>query len=114
MMTRLSRLARFFTLLIAAMQLAVPAVVSVADGSVARSARTAGPHIEAAGQKPCPSHSADCGLCQFLSHSRAQPEAPARVVVSTEVPPAFAALIARRVTIARSGIQSRAPPTLPV
>jgi len=111
MTSRPSRRVRFLTLLLAAMQLAVPAFVSVADGSVARAGRASAAHVEEVGGKQCrPPHSEDCLICRFLSaaHSVAWSAAPcatAEEIASLRAVPAtgFAAGVLY-------GFNSRAPP----
>ena len=81
----LSRPVRFLTLLLAAMQFAVPAVVSVVDGVVARHGRESPTHIEEFGQNQCtPPHPADCAMCRFLSSTQgAVATAPAPAIDQT-------------------------------
>jgi hypothetical protein len=111
MTNRLSRPVRFLTLLLAAMQFAVPAVVSVVDGTVARSARESGTHIEAFGDNQCkPPHSADCAICRFLSTTHGQVGTPVAAVVLTKIAPPPTTLVALAGTAARHGFDSRAPP----
>lgn len=109
----LSRTTRFLTLLFAAIQFAVPAVVSVADGAIARGGRNAGSHVEDVGGKQCrPPHTEDCLLCRFLTatHSAA-PAAPAPAIEQTiaSIP---TTRIAHTAVADRYGFNSRAPPTL--
>jgi hypothetical protein len=113
MMNRLTRPARFLTLLLAAMQFAVPAVLSVVDGDLARSGRVSAPHIEDVGRNQCkPPHSADCAICQFLSTLYNRQDMPATVAIATEVAVAPADPITRSGIAARHGFNSRAPPSL--
>lgn len=112
-MSHLTRPVRFVVLLLAAMQFVVPAVVSVADGAVARSGRESAAHIEGAGANQCaPIHPADCMLCRFLSTTGSPHRASVAVVLDTDVPGPFRTLVAFRVIGARYGINSRAPPNL--
>lgn len=115
MVSRLSRPVRFLMLLLAAMQVAVPAVVSVVDGVVARHGRESPTHIEEFGQNQCkPPHPADCAICRFLSTTHAQAGTSVAAVVVTKIVPAPTTLVALSVTAARYGFDSRAPPTLPI
>lgn len=60
--------ARFLTLLLGAIQLAMPAVVSVADGAFAKQVRDPSMHVESSGDNQCtPPHAAECAACRFLS-----------------------------------------------
>jgi hypothetical protein len=70
-MTRRSPLVRFLTLAWASLQMAAPAITSIADGRLsldnASAPRT---HVEATTTEKCPVvESPDCGLCRFLSTS---------------------------------------------
>ena len=70
-MKRRSPLIRFVTLAWATLQLAAPALTSIADGQLAMD-NSAAPrtHIEATTSDSCPVvHSPDCGLCRILSTS---------------------------------------------
>ena len=61
---------RFVTLLLAALQLAMPGLASLADAAAARESRsTYGvTHVEEPGGAQCPPvHTDECALCQFLS-----------------------------------------------
>src|SRR5260221_992407 len=102
MTSRLSRPFRLLTLLLAAMQFAVPAVVSVVDGDGARAGRPLGTHVEEFGQNQCkPPHSADCAICRFLSTAHSQPGTPVAAFVATEV----AAAPSTRVALSASAAQ---------
>ena len=112
MPTRLTRSARFLTLLLAAMQFAVPAVVSVVDGAVAESARVTGTHVEEFGRNKCtPPHSADCAICRFLSTTQSHGSTAVAAVIVSRVSAAPETLVALSATTARHGFDSRAPPT---
>ena len=111
MTSNLSRPVRLLTLLLAAMQFAVPALVSVADGSGARAGRTSAAHIEEVGGKQCrPPHSEDCLICRFLSatHQAASSAAPA--CVGEEISSPSASLVSPSAVDDRRGFNSRAPP----
>lgn len=110
---RLSRLTRCLTLLFAAMQIATPAFVSVADGARDRSVREEGSHVEQFGQNACtPPHSADCAACRFLSGNVGDVSPTVSMFVSTDVAPAPGRLVAVGSAAARDGFNSRAPPIL--
>ena len=110
---RMSRPVRTLTLLLAAIQFAVPAVVSVADGALAQSGRGSGMHVEDVGNNHCkPPHSADCAICQFLSTVHSQTTPAAVAVISQHVGSTPTAAIAQAVASDRRGFNSRAPPTL--
>ena len=68
-MLRLRRSVRVFGLLWAALQFALPGAVSVFDGiATLRDGIGAVAHIEDTSGKSCqPPHSAECGLCRYLS-----------------------------------------------
>lgn len=111
--THLSRPVRFLTLLLAAMQFAVPAVVSVVDGVVARHGRESATHIEEFGQNACkPPHSADCAVCRFLSTTHGQVDASVAAAVVTTIAPSPTTLVAHSATAAPQGFDSRAPPAI--
>src|SRR5215208_3093594 len=113
MLFRARRAIRFLTLCLATLQLALPAVVSVLDGSVARAGRDARAHVEDVAQSSCREpHSADCAICQFLSASHGQ----ARNVEVATVPQAAASVRATPVAVygsaSHSRLHSRAPPSI--
>ena len=111
--THLSRPVRFLTLLLAAMQFAVPAAMSVVDGTVARWGQDAGSHVEAFGQNACkPPHSADCAVCRFLSTTHGQIDASVAAAVVTTIAPSPTTLVALSAAAARHGFDSRAPPAI--
>ena len=70
-MKRRSPLFRFVTLAWASLQLAAPALTSIADGQLSvNDAFRNTTHIEATTSASCPVvHSPDCGLCRYLSTS---------------------------------------------
>lgn len=72
-MNRRSPLLRFFTIAWASLQVAAPAVTSIADGwSTLTSASAPRTHVEATSDESCPVvHSPDCGLCRYLTTSAA-------------------------------------------
>lgn len=59
---------RILTLLFAAAQFALPGLAAVAEGEFGGDVRKAGMHVEATGGGDCtPPHSADCGVCRYLT-----------------------------------------------
>lgn len=64
-----SRTLRLWTVLWAALQIALPAVASIEDGRLAtRAAFDSRPHVEDVTGSDCaPVHGADCALCKQLS-----------------------------------------------
>ena len=72
-MRRRSRLFRVVTLAWATLQLAAPALASIADGQLSvNDVFRNTTHIEATTSSSCPVvHSPDCGLCRYLSTSPA-------------------------------------------
>lgn len=68
-MKRRTTLVRFLALVWATLQVASPALASIADGMLAReSATSPSTHVEATTSASCPVvHSPDCGVCRYLS-----------------------------------------------
>ena len=107
----LSRFARFLTLMLAAIQFAAPAFVSVADGAFAKQVRDPGMHVEETGSTECtPPHAADCMVCRFLSGSVGRTEAPATFAVVVAAQPAPALLVQAGPGSIRRGFDARGPP----
>jgi hypothetical protein len=107
----MSRLTRAITFLFAAVQFALPAVASVADGAAAAGGRNSAAHIESKGDRDCkPPHTADCAICRFLSatHSQTRSAATVELPVGKIITPE--ALVLFSPTSARRGFNSRAPP----
>ncbi|MFI5310679.1 MAG: hypothetical protein ACHQQ3_05570 [Gemmatimonadales bacterium] len=73
-MRRISRTRRALLATLAVVQMAVPALVAVADAELAIRARgSAQSHVEDHTRKNCrPVHADDCALCRLLSHSTPQ------------------------------------------
>jgi hypothetical protein len=110
---RLRRSTRLLTLLLAAIQFAAPAALSVVDGTVASSERVSGAHFEAFGQNKCtPPHSADCAICRFLSTTHGQVATGVSGVVLSRIVAVPAARVAYSASFLRFGFDSRAPPTV--
>ena len=105
---------RVIVLLWAALQLALPPVLTVMDATLAATAvaGTVGAHVESTSTPDCHRvHGADCAFCQFLSNyfGTVRTATPARVAALAYVPPS--ALPAPFGTsAARSLPGSRAPP----
>lgn len=70
-MVRLSSLSRVVTVVLAALQFAAPAIVSVIDGVASKRASQVASHVEAAAADRCtPPHAADCSICRYLTAFR--------------------------------------------
>ena len=109
----LPRLTRFLTLLFAAIQLAAPAVVSVADGAYSRLVREPVTHVESSGGDECiPPHAADCTVCRYLSDGRpgSTSSVDAAVIADAASAPMATTLVVA--TNDRAPTQSRAPPSV--
>jgi hypothetical protein len=107
----LPRSARFLTLVLAAIQFAAPAFVSVADGAFAKLVRDPGVHVEATGGTDCsPPHAADCAVCRFISCNVGEVFTPATI----ELPSMDQSAPADRATLGsgsrRPGLEARGPP----
>ena len=111
-MTSFSRPVRILTLLLLALQCALPALISVADGARARAGQNAVSHIEAVGVNDCaPAHSADCELCQFLASGLCAPLAAMALLPAREPSEPITAPVLLLRAAASGGFNSRAPPT---
>jgi hypothetical protein len=68
-MTKRSPFVRVFTLMWASLQLAAPAMSSIADGLLAiDNASRPTTHVEATTTESCPVvHAPDCGVCRYLT-----------------------------------------------
>jgi len=111
MLARLSRPIRQLTLLLAAIQFAMPGVASVFDGLDAGAGGRMTAHVENGAQKSCrPPHSADCAVCRFLSQA-ASKERTATPVFEAAVVAVIPALATRaHLDATRRGFNPRAPP----
>jgi hypothetical protein len=106
---------RSFSLLWAVLQLALPALVLLADARLERDgAQAAGAHVESVASKGCrPAHPSDCALCQVLSRTAPPAAAPALPAIAAVVRPAVVALVARLATRpAATSALPRAPPAI--
>lgn len=113
MIHRLNRTVRLFAALAAAMQFALPAVVSVADGIVARENQKTEYRPDGVNQSnQKPAHPVDCLLCWYLSVNLAQPVALVPLLPPLPVAPLVELPADRVVAAPRPGHHSRAPPTL--
>jgi hypothetical protein len=104
---------RIVVLLWAALQLALPPVLTVMDANLATAvAGTVGAHVESTSTPDCHrAHGADCAFCQFLSTylGTVRAASPARIVALAQVRPS-ALLPTFGASAARSLPGSRAPP----
>src|SRR4051812_9882973 len=108
-----NRATRLLTLVFAALQFAVPAVVSVADGAVARGGRNPAGHAEEVGGTRCrPPHTEDCLICRFLSATHSAAGATAAPAIEQTIAPVRSAFVAFSAVGGRYGFSSRAPPAL--
>jgi hypothetical protein len=80
-MRRITRAHRALLAALAIVQMAVPALVAVADAELAARARGAAQaHVEDHTRRNCrPVHAGDCALCQLLSHFT--PQRPSATIV---------------------------------
>ena len=110
-MTGRTRLWRFLALSWAALQLASPALSSLADAGRATAGNPVA-HVEATSSDACPlAHSPDCAMCRYLSGAASPPDAsPAHAVPgATAAIPIDAGRDAGRVAFILP--DCRAPPT---
>ena len=112
-MTRLSRLHRLLVGALAIAQMAVPAIVAIADADLA--ARAGGAeqvHIEDHTRRNCrPEHPDSCALCQLLSHLSPQRASALLVPATSTDRPATCDDAARLATsFTRARERTRAPP----
>lgn len=105
---------RLFAALVAVLQLALPAAVSVADARLdAQSYTTATrSHVEDQSSTSCPRiHPLECALCQFLSSGTGTPAAAVLPYASRRDISCPAEAVVRRVATAAGALPlSRAPP----
>ena len=113
-MTRRSPLVRFFTLAWASLQLAAPALTSIADGRLASDSAGAKNHIEASSTERCPQvHSPDCGLCRYVTMSTVDDAAAPALNWATDVAVALPRTDSQHASSATVALPfSRAPPAL--
>lgn len=75
-MMRRTVLLRFFSLLWAGVQLATPALGSLADARLAAAAGDPMAHVESTTSSTCPAiHAPDCAVCRYLSGAAPAPDA---------------------------------------
>jgi len=109
----LPRYARFLTLVLAAIQFAAPALVSVADGAFAKLVRDPGMHLESTGDNTCtPPHVADCTSCRFLSGTGAGAAERPSEACPTEIVLASDTAGVESGAMISAATRSRAPPEL--
>jgi len=102
---------RFLVLLFAIAQSAMPSVLSVADGAASKDGRNAAAHFEDVSTNGCqPAHSAECGLCRFLSTASVKPAVDPPCPVAKTHGVADAGIVSAGSAGVRWGFQSRAPP----
>lgn len=107
----LSRSMRFLTLLLAAIQFAAPALVSVADGAFAKQVRDPGMHVESTGSTDCtPPHASDCTVCRFLSGNVGEVQLPGALALPAGAQPTPPSVIAEAIGTVRHGFDARGPP----
>lgn len=107
------RTSRFLTLLLAAMQFAMPAFISVTDGAFAKLVNDPGMHVESTGGDQCtPPHGADCVLCRYVSGDSAPAPEPVAPTEPGDAPPPFAVAAQLFGTVLHDFAQSRAPPAV--
>lgn len=113
-MSRRTPLVRFFTLLLATLQIASPGISAIADGRLAlENASRPTTHIEATTTAACPVvHSPDCGVCRFLSSPVGAAPAPTFSLESFCAAPVPVASIARPHLVSVALPDGRAPPAL--
>ena len=102
---------RFLVLLFAIAQCAMPSLLSVVDGAASGNGRNAAAHFEDVSSTGCqPAHSAECGLCRFLSTASVKPvvDAPCPVAKTHGVSESGVATAGS--SGFRWGFRSRAPP----
>jgi hypothetical protein len=108
-----TRATRFLTLLLAAIQFAMPAAVSVAEGALSRMVVDPVAHVESAGGDECtPPHSADCVVCRYLSGSGAPTPEPTPAFMVGAADPARALLPQLHGAAPVGPARSRAPPAV--
>jgi hypothetical protein len=109
----LSRSMRFLTLLLAAIQFAAPALVSVADGAFAKQVREPGVHVESTGSTDCtPPHAADCTVCRFLSGNVGEAQLPSALAIPAGAQPTPPSVAVDALGALRQGFDARGPPAV--
>ncbi|HEX6631920.1 MAG TPA: hypothetical protein VF048_12555 [Gemmatimonadaceae bacterium] len=103
---------RWWAIAWAVLQFALPAAASYADAGIERSSTPPASHIESGTTADCPPvHSADCGVCQLLSHQNATaPATCALPVVASRIGVANATPLADPGDALRFDAPARAPP----
>ena len=113
MVRRLNSIVRLFTLVVAALQIALPPAVSIADGLLSRtSQRTEVRPSGFANTVKSQAHPVDCLLCWYLNATLAQPGAQQAAAVLPDAAHALDTQATLSVRPARPGHYSRAPPEL--
>lgn len=79
-MMRRTRLLRLLSVVWAGLQLAAPAIGSLADARLAAASGDAVAHVESTTSTTCPVfHAPDCAICRYLSGTAPLPDAPVAV-----------------------------------
>ena len=106
---------RFVTVVLAALQLLLPGLASLADARAEREGRSPGAtaHLEPVGGEHCPAiHADDCALCQFLTAARDRaPRGPAVAVASLDGVAPSPAVARAPGAVTPGALLPRAPPT---
>ncbi|HEY0997819.1 MAG TPA: hypothetical protein VGD77_17650 [Gemmatimonadaceae bacterium] len=103
---------RWWAVAWAVLQFALPAGATYADARIERSSTPPASHVESGTTADCPQvHSADCGVCQLLSHQHATaPAASALPAAATRIGVAAATPLADPGDALRFDAPARAPP----
>jgi hypothetical protein len=84
-MTRRKLLLRFLALLWAGLQLAMPALGSLADARIAAAAGDPVSHVESKSSASCPViHAPDCAVCRYLSGTAPAPATASAADIDAE------------------------------
>src|SRR4051794_6587433 len=112
MIARLNRPIRLLTLLLAAIQFAMPGVATVLDGQSAHEGGRMSAHIESGAQKSCKApHSADCAVCRFLTQAVSRDRTAPAFITTSVGAIAPEAVKHFYLDAVRAGFNSRAPPS---
>jgi hypothetical protein len=110
-MKRRTPLLRSLALVWAALQLAMPAVSSLADARLAAAAGEPVAHVESTTTSTCPViHAPDCGICRYLSSAAPASDAAAVAEVDADCEASSSAAIRRPAFLTIVLPDGRAPP----
>lgn len=110
-MMRRTPLLRFLSLLWAALQLATPALGTLADARLAAAAGDPVSHVESTSSSTCPViHAPDCAVCRYLSGAAPAPDTPDAVDVNFKRVGAFIAAAGGPAILTIVLPDGRAPP----